>query len=72
MDLDAFFGDGEQEEEEVLYQHEEPSYTYMLLSLLLMNLVGTFIGNTRTSPVSVQCMDWAEHRDLQIRRGVFN
>ena len=36
-----------------------------------MDLDATFILNTRNRPVDLQRMDWAQHRDRQIRRGAF-
>lgn len=67
MDLDAVFGDGEEEEE--LYQYQS---WYMMLSFSLWNAFDTFIFNTRNPPVDVQRLDWAEHVDRQIQRGTFN
>jgi hypothetical protein len=65
MDLDADFGDEEGEE---LYQDES---FYMLFFFFLWNVFDTFIFNTRNPMVDLQRMDWAEHRDRQIRRGTF-
>ena len=49
MDLDAAFGDGEAEEEEDLYQDEEPPY--MLLSFILTPMIvppRALVGNVRS------------------------
>jgi hypothetical protein len=63
--MDADFGDEEGEE---LYQDQS---IYMVFFFFLWDIFDTFIFNTRIPLVDLQHMDWAEHRDRQIRRDTF-